>query len=148
MHYCYCEASSSASVVYVVHLRMLIFSMAALYKRGVPWNPMNPSWIRHCVYYYGCEGYLTKYAGKIRTCVISPSSGKWSSPPTTGPRPPPCNHFSFTAINNHQAVLFGGRQPHGRVSDCYLMDFESMVRPEMYAGLEYTYEHTQWVGQR
>ena len=48
VRYCYCEASSSASVVYVVRLRMLIFSMAALYKRGVPWNPMNPPWIRHC----------------------------------------------------------------------------------------------------
>ena len=47
MRYCYCEASSSASVVYVVRLRMLIFSMAALYKSGVPWNPMNPPWIRH-----------------------------------------------------------------------------------------------------
>ena len=84
------------------------------------------------VYYYGCEGYLTKYAGKKRTCVTSPSSGKWSSPPTTGPRPPPCAYFSLTAINNHQAVLFAGGQPkRGRVSDCYLMDFESMVCPEI-----------------
>ena len=85
------------------------------------------------VYYYGCEGYLTKYVGKIRTCVTSPSSGKWSSPVTTGPRPPPCSSFSFTAINNHQAVLFGGGQPGhgGRVSDCYLMDFESMVCSEI-----------------
>ena len=59
----------------------------------------------------------------------SPSTGKWYSPPTTGPRPPPCAYFSFTAINNHQAVLYGGYQPgHGKVSDCYLMDFESMVR--------------------
>ena len=63
-------------------------------------------------------------------CVTSPSTGKWSSPPTTGPGPSPCAHVSFTAINNHQAVLFGGRQPHDKVNDCYLMDFESMVRPE------------------
>ena len=69
-------------------------------------------------------------AGKASR-VTSPSSGKWSTPTTTGPRPPPCAYFSFTAINNHQAVLFGGRQPHSRVSECYLMDFESMVRPEI-----------------
>ena len=51
-----------------------------------------------------------------------------SGPPTTGPRPPPGSVFSFTTIDNHQAVLFGGKQPgHGRVSDCYLMDFKSMV---------------------
>ena len=66
-------------------------------------------------------------------------AGKWSSPPTTGPRPPPCSFFSFTAINDHQAVLFGGNQPRpptvfeatsqqgSRVNDCFLMDFESMV---------------------
>ena len=58
-------------------------------------------------------------------------TGKWSSPPTTGPRPPPCSNFSFTAINNHQAVLFGGYQPGcGQVNDCYLLNFESMVCSE------------------
>ena len=56
------------------------------------------------------------------------SAGKWSSPTTTGPRPPPCYFFSFTSINDHQAVLFGGNQPRNRVvNECYLMDFESMV---------------------
>ena len=70
-------------------------------------------------------------------------TGKWSFPPTTGPRPPPCSFFSFTAINDHQAVLFGGNQlrPPGvfgvrsqgsRVNDCFLMDFESMVCSERY----------------
>ena len=59
-----------------------------------------------------------------------PSTGKWSSPPTTGPRPSPCAYFSFTAINSHQAVLFGGYQPGcGKLNDCHLMDFESMVCP-------------------
>ena len=81
------------------------------------------------VYYYGCE--VTKNAGKTSR-VTSSFSGKWSTPTTTGPRPPPCGHFSFTATNNHQAVFFGGYQPGcGRVSDCYLMDFESMVCPEI-----------------
>jgi len=67
---------------------------------------------------------------KLEHVLLHRFTDKWSSPPTTGPRPPPSTQFSFTAINNHQAVLFGGRQPHGRVNDCYLMNFESMVRPE------------------
>ena len=43
MHYCYCEAevrSSSVSVVYVVRLR-IVFSKAALQKRGSI-EPMEP----------------------------------------------------------------------------------------------------------
>ena len=62
-------------------------------------------------------------------CTASPSVGQWSSPPTTGPRPPPCSFFSFTAINNHMAVMFGGYQPgHRRRNDVYIIDFWSMVR--------------------
>ena len=43
MHYCYCEAevrSSSVSVVYVIRLR-IVFSKAALQKRGSI-EPMEP----------------------------------------------------------------------------------------------------------
>ena len=54
-------------------------------------------------------------------------AGTWSSPPTSGTRPPPCSSFSFTAVNNHQAVLFGGNQRGHRIKDCFLIDFESMV---------------------
>ena len=82
---------------------------------------------------------MVVHLSKRLTCGTSPSTGKWSSPSTAGPRPPPCSHFSFTAINNRQAVLFGGRQQHGRVSDCYLMDFETMVHPEIIS-LQHTYE--------
>ena len=70
----------------------------------------------------------------MKDCVnylILPSVGKWSIPTTTGPRPPPCSYFSFTAINGHQAVLFGGRQSDGRINDCYLIDFASMVSLEV-----------------
>lgn len=62
-------------------------------------------------------------------CTASPSAGEWSSPPTTGPRPPPCSAFSFTAINHHMAMMFGGSQPEqGKVNDVYIIDFRSMVR--------------------
>jgi len=67
---------------------------------------------------------------------FSPSAGKWSIPTTTGPGPPPCSYFSFTAINDHQAVLFGGRQSDGRVSDCYLINFVSMVSPGVFSFME------------
>ena len=56
--------------------------------------------------------------------------GLWSSPTFSGTRPPPCSHFTFTAINNHQALLFGGRQESnkkGRTNDVYLIDFLTMV---------------------
>ena len=65
-------------------------------------------------------------------CLISLSAGKWSIPTTTGCRPPPCSDFSFTAISDHLAVLFGGRQPEDRVNDCYVMNFETMVCTEVF----------------
>ena len=67
-------------------------------------------------------------------CLISPSAGKWSIPTTTGPRPPPRAFFSFTAISDHLAVLFGGNQPgrRGTVNDCYVMNFETMVCTEVF----------------
>ena len=81
--------------------------------------------------------------------ILLLSAGKWSSPPTTGPRPPPCYFFSFTAINDHQAVLFAGKQPRRRrVNDCFLMDFESMVCPERYCNDSVIIHHTtvnEWI---
>ena len=120
----------------------------------------------NCIVYYHCSGcalFCNEYLGyalrEIKTSYIIkynitlPSTGKWSSPLTTGPRPPPCNFFSLTAINDHEAVLFGGRRPYGRVSDCYLMDFESMVCPRglciNFASLQlmslWMWIHTQWM---
>jgi len=72
-------------------------------------------------------------------CTASPSLGKWSSPPTTGPRPPPCSGFTFTAANQHLAVMFGGVHPeHGRINDVYIIDFNTMVRCECTCNNVYT----------
>ena len=61
-------------------------------------------------------------------CTASPSVGKWSSPTTTGPRPPPSSAFSFTAVNHHKAVYFGGyKAGRGDVDDVYIINFEAMV---------------------
>ena len=52
----------------------------------------------------------------------------WSSPQTTGPRPPPSAFFTFTAINQQKAVFFGGLQLGlGAMNDAYIIDFGSMV---------------------
>ena len=65
---------------------------------------------------------------KMHTILSHPHvTGTWSSPPTTGDRPPPCSAFSFTTIDHHRAVLFGGRQEHGRVNDIYILDLDTMV---------------------
>jgi len=77
---------------------------------------------------------LSKLLVIVPVHLISLSAGKWSIPTTTGPRPPPCSAFSFTAISDHLAVLFGGWQPRrgGRVNDCYVMNFETMVCTEVF----------------
>ena len=60
--------------------------------------------------------------------TISLFPGTWSSPPMTGPRPPPCSGFSFTTVDNNRAVVFGGYQPgRGYVNDVYILDFSDMV---------------------
>ena len=70
------------------------------------------------------------FADKQITIVcLSLSADKWSIPTTTGPRPPPCESFSFTAVSDHLTVLFGGLQlgHGGRVNNVYLIDFDIMV---------------------
>ena len=56
-------------------------------------------------------------------------SEAWSSPAATGTRPPPCAHFSFTKINDHCAVMFGGstQSEESATNDVYMLDLASMV---------------------
>ena len=56
--------------------------------------------------------------------------GTWSSPKVSGTRPPPCSAFSFTMIDDHHAVLFGGVQFDGGkkwTNDTYILDLKIMV---------------------
>ena len=55
--------------------------------------------------------------------------GKWTIPKLVGQRPPPCGGVTFTMIDPHRALLFGGRQETGRVSSVYIFDFRELVRP-------------------
>ena len=56
-------------------------------------------------------------------------AGTWSSPNVSGTRPPPCAAFSFTMIDGHHAVLFGGYQTGiGKSNDAFILDLTTMVR--------------------
>ena len=48
---------------------------------------------------------------------------------------PYCSYFSFTAIDDHRALIFGGRSINGRTDHLYLIDFDTMV------SILYTYLH-------
>ena len=52
----------------------------------------------------------------------------WVVPQTTGTRPPPCAAFSFTKIDCHRVVLFGGRQLQARVNEIHILDMSDWVR--------------------
>ena len=66
----------------------------------------------------------------IFMCFLpSPShAGTWSSPTVTGTRPPPCEYFSFTMVDESHAVLFGGvHSGSGYTNDVYMLDLSRMV---------------------
>ena len=59
-----------------------------------------------------------------RVCFV----GLWLSPTLTGDRPPPSDGFTFTSIDSHRAVLFGGILHDRRyINDVYVIDFRKMV---------------------
>ena len=52
----------------------------------------------------------------------------WMSPDTTGDRPPPCSAFTFTAIDDRRAVVFGGNNIEmGKMNTVYIIDIITMV---------------------
>ena len=59
-------------------------------------------------------------------------SEAWAALEVVGERPPPCGGFSFNMIDSHRALLFGGRQELGRVSDVYIFDLTTRVSVESY----------------
>ena len=53
--------------------------------------------------------------------------GLWSSPAMNGSRPPPCDRFSLTLIDDDQAVMFGGGTPAGKSSEMHVLHLPTMV---------------------
>ena len=54
-------------------------------------------------------------------------AGIWFVPETTGEILRPCA-AAFTKVDQHTAVLFGGRQKQGRVNDLAILNMEKWVR--------------------
>lgn len=60
--------------------------------------------------------------------VFDIEEGKWFEPEASGSCPPPCVDFSFTKVDGHRAIVFGGHQPEtGAVSDAYILELGSWV---------------------
>lgn len=51
----------------------------------------------------------------------------WSPVNTSGSRPPPCSDFSFTMIDDHRAVLFGGMSGQSYCNHTFVLDLQTMV---------------------
>ena len=61
-------------------------------------------------------------------CWFASRAGLWLSPTLTGERPPPSDGFTFTSIDDHCAVLFGGILHDRRyINHVYVIDFRKMV---------------------
>ena len=54
--------------------------------------------------------------------------GAWLSPVLSGDRPPASDGFTFTSVDSHRAVLFGGILHDRRyINDVYVIDFRKMA---------------------
>ena len=56
-------------------------------------------------------------------------TGVWSCPATSGERPPPCDAFTFTAVDCRRVVAFGGYsgEHHRLMNDIYILDLSTLV---------------------
>ena len=78
---------------------------------------------------HGGGGELHYSNSIVLICISGFLLGTWSSPTVRGARPPPCHNFSFTKVDDHHAVLFGGwdQKNHRRTNDVYSLDLTRMV---------------------
>ena len=53
--------------------------------------------------------------------------GQWESPLMKGIRPPPCDGFSLTRIDEHQVVMFGGNILSGGSSEAHVLHLPTLV---------------------
>ena len=59
---------------------------------------------------------------------VTAPAGVWSVHPTTGEKPPPLADHTFTKIDHHRAVVFGGWTGSCKLNDTYVLDMETWVR--------------------
>ena len=61
--------------------------------------------------------------------ALTVCAGVWSCPATTGDRPPPCSHFTFTAVDERRTVMFGGfNTKEDKMNSVYIIDLLTMVK--------------------
>ena len=63
-------------------------------------------------------------------CSVTVPAGVWAVQRTTGESPPPLSWHTFTKIDHHRAVVFGGyRYLQGDIylNDTYVLDMETWV---------------------
>ena len=51
----------------------------------------------------------------------------WSVQTTTGEKPPPLGAYTFTKVDHHRAVVFGGYTGTGVLNDVHVLDMEKWV---------------------
>ena len=63
-------------------------------------------------------------------CSVTVPAGVWAVQTTTGESPPPLSRHTFTKIDHHRAVVFGGYTGSSYLSwlnDTYVLDMETWV---------------------
>ena len=60
-------------------------------------------------------------------CSVTVPAGVWTQQVSTGDRPPPLAWHTFTKIDHHRAVVFGGSTGKSYTNDTYVLDMEKWV---------------------
>ena len=56
------------------------------------------------------------------------AADEWSVQPTTGEKPPQLASHTFTKVDHHRAVVFGGHTGSSVINDAYVLDMKTWVR--------------------
>ena len=76
------------------------------------------------------HSHICLFGGSLRLiyfCSVTVPAGVWAVQPTTGQKPPPLSHHTFTMIDHHRAVMFGGYTGSSKVNDTYVLDMKTWV---------------------
>ena len=60
-------------------------------------------------------------------CSVFLLAGVWSVQPTTGKKPPPMSHHTFTKIDHHRAVVIAGVTGWVLLNNTYVLDMQTWV---------------------
>ena len=82
--------------------------------------------------------YTPTYSYHIHSFLHIFPIDTWSDQPATGDKPPPVSSHTFTKLDHHRAVVFGGFTGKSELNDVYILDMETWVCIEVYCGCVYT----------